>query len=313
MYLVVIPFRVMAYFLGIDGGGTRTTAVLGDEHSVLAEATAGGSSITRLGEERTREALHKAVLDVCSMAGLQPSQLDRVVAGVAGASREQVSTALKRILSDVTPAEIRIVGDMVIAHHAALGGDPGVIVLSGTGSIAYGRNERDETARAGGWGFAISDEGSGHWIGRAALKAGLRSYDAGENSTLFRAILRHWQLSSVDDLVRLANSTPSPDFSLLFPHVLELANAGDKHARALLIQAGEELAKLAVIVLRRLFSEKSPVRVATAGGVFRSAQIVHDVVSSEIHADWPSARVEQSPAVPAMGALILARNGPGLK
>lgn len=297
----------MAYFLGIDGGGTRTTAVLGDEHSVLAEAAAGGSNITRVGEERAREAIGQTILEVCARTGIQPSQLQRVVAGVAGASREQVSERLRAIIAEITPAEAEIAGDMVIAHHAALGGDPGVIVLSGTGSIAYGRNEHDETARAGGWGFAVSDEGSGHWIGRAAVKSALRAYDAGEDARLLRAIFQRWRVNSVDELVRAANGLPPYDFSLVFPDVLELANAGDKHSRSLLINAGEELAKLALVVLRRLFPAKRAVRIAVAGGVFRNSQLVCDVVASEVIADWPGATVEQTTASPAIGALSLAR------
>ena len=105
-------------------------------------------------------------------------EISRVCVGLAGAARPEISELVRGMVSEtlsgeIKPAEIKIVGDMVIALEAAFGSGPGVIVIAGTGSIAYGRNSKGQTARAGGWGFAISDEGSGHWIGRTAVAAAL--------------------------------------------------------------------------------------------------------------------------------------------
>src|ERR1019366_743417 len=152
-------FGAMAFYLGIDGGGTKTKFLLGDEHQLLAEATAAGSNILRSGEEAVRAALHAGVEEVRTNAGIAAAEIRRAVAGIAGSSNDAVRASLEGVLREKISGEIVIVGDMVIAHHAALDGAPGVLVNAGTGSIAYGRNAKNETARAGGWGFAISDEG----------------------------------------------------------------------------------------------------------------------------------------------------------
>lgn len=174
-------FAAMTFYLGIDGGGTKTKFLLGDEQQVLAEASTAGSNILRTGEESVQRALHTGIEEACATAGIQAQQIARVVGGIAGSSNDPVRASLESILRQKISGEIVIVGDMVIAHHAALEGAPGVLVNAGTGSIAYGRNADNDTARAGGWGFAISDEGSGHWIGRVAIASAMRSFDAGTN------------------------------------------------------------------------------------------------------------------------------------
>ena len=158
----------MTYYLGIDGGGSKTTCAVGDESSLLATVAAGPSNITRVGEARARASLHQAVHEACAAAKIDPRQVRRACIGAAGAGREEIAGALRKIMAETLPGEIEVVGDMQIALAAAFGAGPGVIVIAGTGSIAYGRDAQGGTARAGGWGFAISDEGSAHWIGCAA-------------------------------------------------------------------------------------------------------------------------------------------------
>src|ERR1700730_5382148 len=106
---------------------------------------------------------------------------------------------------------MEVVGDIVITLEAAFGPGPGVIAIAGTGSIVYGRDANGQTARAGGWGFAISDEGSGPWAGRRAIAAILSAHDQGLETALSAMILQAWKLNTIDDLVQQANSTPPPD------------------------------------------------------------------------------------------------------
>ena len=143
----------VSYFLGIDGGGSQTTCVLGDESRVLASVTVGGSNIVRLGERQARAALEHGVRDVCKAAAINPAQITAVCAGIAGAAREQNRAQIAGELSKLVRGQIMVVGDMEIAHQAALNGDPGIVVISGTGSIAYGRDASGHTARAGGLGI----------------------------------------------------------------------------------------------------------------------------------------------------------------
>src|SRR5512146_1131767 len=297
----------MPYFLGIDGGGSKTACLLGDESGLLASATAAGSNPIRVGEERSRQALHVAIREACAAAKLQPSQITRTCIGLAGAARPLVEAQVRAILAELVGGEIQVAGDMVIALEAAFRGAPGLIVIAGTGSIAYGRNERGETARAGGWGFAISDEGSGHWIGRAAVAQAMRAHDLGETSVLISNIMNTWHLGSRHDVVRAANATPSPDFAELFPQVLAAAATGDSRANEILTHAATELAQLARIVADRLWHGRQRFTVAIAGGVFQNAALVRQIFSNSLRSLHPQAEIDAKVVEPAQGALWLAR------
>lgn len=297
----------MPWYLGIDGGGSKTTCLLGDERAVVASAVAAGSNPIRVGAERSRQALEAAIREACAAGNVQPAQITRTCVGMAGGARPQVEQQVRDSVGEVVGGEIKVAGDMAIALEAAFPGAPGMVVIAGTGSIAYGRNSRGETARAGGWGFAISDEGSGHWIGRAAVAAAMRAHDLGENSPLINRIMNSWHLGSRDDVVRAANAIPPPDFAELFPHVLAAAGGGDSRANEILTQAATELAQLARIVADRLWPGQQAFGAAMAGGVFENASLVRQVFSNSLRSLHPQAEVEPKMVEPAQGALWLAR------
>jgi N-acetylglucosamine kinase-like BadF-type ATPase len=294
-------------FLGIDGGGTKTSCVIGDETSLLGAGTSGGSNVVRVGERQARESLGAAIRQACAAANVNPTQIQRTCAGIAGGARPEIDGVVRRMLSEFVSGQIEVVGDMVIAMEAAFGGGPGVIVIAGTGSIAYGRNSKGETARAGGWGFAISDEGSGHWIGRSAVAVCMRDHDEGRaaSSALLENIMKAWSVDSREQLVLTANK--SADFAALAPAVMFAADAGDATARNVLTQAGAELAILAGIVIRRLFGDAVAVPVALSGGVFRNSALVRQVFDTSLRIAYPQASLNTGVIDPVSGALTLAR------
>jgi glucosamine kinase len=325
---------IVAFYLGIDSGGSKTTCAIGDETSLLATATAGPSNVVRVGEAQARESLHQSVRQACAAAGISPAQVASTCIGAAGAVRAEIISTVRAALAEILPTAINVVGDMEIALDAAFHDGPGVIVIAGTGSIAYGRDARGNTVRAGGWGFAISDEGSAHWIGRAAIVAVLREKDTGEVShdgnkevapPLLAALLKAWGMASFDDFLRAANSTPAPNFAALFPALLIAVQANDELAQQILTQAGHELARLAAVVIRRLqagatsssdpsqlpssesHAIKTPVRLAIAGGVFRHAPLVRDIFYNEVHRSYPHAEINLQIVEPVEGALRRAR------
>jgi N-acetylglucosamine kinase-like BadF-type ATPase len=308
----------MAYYLGIDGGGTKTRCVLGDETAVLARAMTGGCNMVRLGEVQTREALHAAIRQVCTTANVVPDQIRAICVGAAGAARPEIATKIRGIIAEVVSGvastNIEVVGDSEIALEAAFGGGPGVIVIAGTGSIAYGRDAAGNTARAGGWGFAVSDEGSGHWIGRRAISAILSARDQGRKTALIDMVLQAWQLDTIDELVQQANSTPPPDFPRLLRIVLRAADEHDSIARDLLSDAAAKLAELAAIVVCRLASHDPagmiPVAmfpIATTGSVFRQSADVRRVFYETLLNKFPGMAVRQDLVDPVDGALARAR------
>jgi N-acetylglucosamine kinase-like BadF-type ATPase len=316
----------MAYYLGIDGGGTKTRCVLADETTVLAKAMTGGSNIVRLGETQARDALHTAIHQVCATAKISPDQIRAICIGAAGAARPEIAAKIRSMLAELTPetslTNIEVVGDTEIALEAAFGAGPGVIAIAGTGSIVYGRDAAGHTARAGGWGFAVSDEGSGHWIGRRAISATLSARDAGVETALTAMVLQAWKINTIDELVQQANSTPPPDFPRLFPVVLRAADEGDSVARDLLADAGAKLATLAAIVVRRLVPQPphapadvsragmlpvAPLPVAMTGSVFRQSPYVRQVFYETLEKSFPGIDVCQDLADPVEGALARAK------
>jgi N-acetylglucosamine kinase-like BadF-type ATPase len=296
----------MAFYLGIDGGGTKTRCSLGDEDSVVAAAASSGSNVVRVGAAAAREALHSAVREVCAAAKISPNQIKSLCIGVAGAARPKIAAAVRRMLTELTPASIEVVGDMVIALEAAFGSGAGVMAIAGTGSIVYGRDADGHTVRAGGWGFAISDEGSGHWIGRRAISAILHAYDEGKECHLTAALLHAWNLETLEELVQTANAPPAAGFPRLFPVVLQASSEGDPLARELLAEAGSELAKLAALVIRRL-PHPPYAPVAMTGSVFRQSADVRQVFYNRLEANFPGIEIRSELVDPVEGALALAR------
>jgi N-acetylglucosamine kinase-like BadF-type ATPase len=304
----------VAIFLGIDGGGSKTSCLIGDETSILGAGTGGASNVVRVGEEQARESLATAIHQACTVANLKPSEISTICVGLAGAARPEIREVITRILAELIPGaiqsgQVKVVGDTVIALEAAFGAGPGVIVIAGTGSVAFGRNREGQTARAGGWGFAISDEGSGHWIGRTAVAVAIGAWDEnpGQNVPLIEILIRSWRLETVEQLVPAANATPPPDFAALFPAVLALADSGDRLACDVLTQAGNQLANLAGILFRRLFPNAGDVPVAMSGGVFGSSALVRQVFYNSLHSRRPDATLNPTVVEPVRGALELAR------
>jgi glucosamine kinase len=305
----------MAFYLGIDGGGTKTRCVLADETTVLAKSMSGGSNIVRLGETQAREALSATIRQVCDAARISPDQIRAICVGAAGAARPEIAAKIRNIVAELIPgdtANVEVVGDTVIALEAAFGAGPGVIAIAGTGSIAYGRDAAGRTARAGGWGFAVSDEGSGYWIGRRAVSAILNARDQGLETPLTVMLLQSWKLTTIDELVQQANSTPPPDFPRLFPIVLRAADEGDSIARALLSDAGTKLAELTAIVVCRLAPHAPADRlpVAMTGSVFRQSSEVRQAFYNALQRRFPGIDVRQDLADPLEGALARARAMP---
>jgi glucosamine kinase len=303
----------LTYFLGIDGGGTKTTCAVGDESHLLATATAGPSNIVRVGETQARQSLQQSVRQACAAAGITPAQVSHTCVGGSGAARPELAEIVRQSLAEILSTPIDVVGDMQIALEAAFDTGPGVVVIAGTGSIAYGRDKHGTTARAGGWGFAIGDEGSAHWIGRAAvgavLRASDRTYGTAESilhGKFATAMSKVWGVTSLAELARAANSIPPPDFAALFPVV---AASQDVLALQVMSNAGRELAQIALIVVNRLFpkDETGRVPMAMTGGVFRYAMLTREDFYNVLRLLDP--RVDINPLIiePVEGALRMAR------
>src|SRR5258705_13751437 len=160
------------HVLGIDAGGTKTVCLLADEQgTIVSEGRGGGANLQSSGELAVEKVLHEVMEIAIGDRAITPSA---ICLGIAGVDRENDERTVRAIMRRIGyKSRVLVVNDALIALVAGAEDSPGIVVIAGTGSIVYGRNAAGEAARAGGWGHMIGDEGSGYWIGREALAAGV--------------------------------------------------------------------------------------------------------------------------------------------
>jgi glucosamine kinase len=304
----MVESSAMKLYVGIDGGGSKTECVVANETEILGRFTAGTSKISRGGKDAATASLRAAVQGAFYAAKVTPDAVQHTCFGVAGSSQPGVKEWAIQTLNKLMPGDITITGDHIIAHEAAFHGKAGVILIAGTGSIVYGRNEAGKTLRAGGWGPVISDEGSGDWIGRNAVNAALLGNADGEKGALFADICKAWEVQTADDIIRVANSYPPPNFAALVPHVFDACDAGDQLAIDVLRRGGSQLGGIVLLVMHQLWMDTETVRISCAGGVISNSERFQKIVENRIHAEWPAAEFTHDPIDPAQGALFIARS-----
>jgi N-acetylglucosamine kinase-like BadF-type ATPase len=298
----------MAYLLGIDGGGSHTAAWLADENlRVLAKAEAGPSNPIKVGVTAAQGEILRAVRRTCAQAKIRTTQLDVVCAGIAGAGLAPSHDKLLRGLRRELPGcALLLKTDAAITLAAALGDAAGIVVIAGTGSIAYGRNEQGHILRAGGWGSLFDDAGSGYDIGRKAVAGALHAMDGREKPTRLAAAI--CRVLGLKDLTEIVSKPLGPqELAALFPTVLGQARAGDQFARRLCQEGGSNLAGLALAIVGRAGWKSREIPVFCSGGVFGASQRIRRSFARHLHQSAPRARVSLLRRKPVEGALRLAR------
>jgi N-acetylglucosamine kinase-like BadF-type ATPase len=300
------------FYLGIDGGASKTHAVITDaSFRLISEGHGGPSNPARVGVDEAIASIVDAISEACAGAGLLLNQITSSCAALAGvgdvAHYEPMKVALDREFGIGT---VELVTDALAALEGALDGHPGVVVIAGTGSIAMGVSESGEQARSGGWGPTLGDEGSGYDIARQALKAVAASFDGRAPRTLLTDLI------CVRLQIKTAADLPSAIYSGDFEHaeiaslaelVCEAAQEGDEVAGSILAEAGANLGELAVSVIEKLRLDGSSFRVACVGSVFHSGDVVIKPLMEAVLKVAPRAEVGPPLYSPAMGAARLAR------
>jgi N-acetylglucosamine kinase-like BadF-type ATPase len=304
----------MKLFLGVDGGQSRTTALIGDEDGRVLGAGAGGPC-NHAGADEGRQRLALAVSDsvaaACAHAGLDAGAARFAVAcfGMSGGPADK-RAVLQRILAVET---LVVTTDAVTALAGATVGEPGIVIIAGTGSIAFGRNAGGRTARAGGWGYIFGDEGGAFDIARQALRASLRYEEGWGSPTALHSVLLK-ATAAVDANEALhhfySDQWPRPRVAGLAPLVDETAMAGDAVAREILHGAAQQLAMLTSSVRGQLWAPGESARVAWIGGVFRCRMLLDRYrYLVELEEGNLAGPPEHGPAV---GALLEAYRAAGL-
>ena len=294
----------MRYVVGIDAGGTKTVGLLADETGkVLAEARGSGANLQTGGELE----VEKVFDDVLETLG-RDHTISAVCLGIAGVDRPQDEQVIKGILRRLGHRQsARVVNDAAIALAAGAPERTGVVVLAGTGSIAFGADKAGRTARAGGYGFLLADEGSGYWLGHQSLRAVVRAADGRGPATALTALLfEELEVGSVPELVPRVyeRGLPKHRIAALAPLVQKAHERGDAVAGELIAHGARELALIATSVARQLALGPEPYPVVMAGGVFKGCPaLVAPLVAA---LDLPLARPVRLEVEPALGAVNLA-------
>jgi N-acetylglucosamine kinase-like BadF-type ATPase len=294
----------MRYVIGIDAGGTKTVGLLADETGrVLAEERGGGANLQTHGELEVEK-----VFDDLMESLRQGRTISPVGLGIAGVDRPHDEEVIRAILRRLGHRETaRVVNDAAIALVAGAPDRFGIVVLAGTGSIAYGVDRTGKTARSGGYGFLLADEGSGYWLGHQALRAAVRAADLrGPATRLVPVLFESLEVSSVGELIPRVyeKGLPKARIAALAPLVQRARDEGDEVAAALIASGARELALTVRAVARQLDLGGAPFPVVLAGGAFKACPgMVEPLVA---HLDLPGAQPSLLQVEPAVGAVRLA-------
>ena len=331
----------MSLYLALDVGGTKTAALLADGQKVLARAVSGTIKTLRVSPSEAALNLRSLIESLETQLGRPVrGSIARTCIGTSGASAPVVRGWMQAAFAEAVGGDILLLGDEVIALDAAFHGQRGILVIAGTGSNIVGRSHTGAMAHTGGWGPALADEGSGHWIGTEALRACFRAIDAAAPSAadavsadgspgtaaaedlppLLRRAMQALQLATLDDMIGTANA-PGFRSSVLVPVVVEAARAGDSLANEVLLRAGHDLATLVAAVAGKVEALESrvalqfaqpftPPEVAFVGGVLSNINEVRSAMHAALQARFPGIVLQQSPVHPLEGALWHARGRP---
>jgi len=304
----------MQFFLGVDAGGTKTVFALGDESRELARVRAGTIKRMKADAATAEVNLETALRELEKASGVSPQAIAHCCIGTAGETVPLVVNWLREAFARHVGGELFIVGDVEIALDSVFCGGRGVLVLAGTGSNVAGRAATGPIVTAGGWGPALADQGSGHFLGLEALRRGFLAIDEQRPTRLLEDARAFWKIGSLADLIEFANSNPAPEYSRLAPLVVAAAEQGDAVAQEVVTQGGSDLAMLAGLVIEHIRGLETSAgltfavpAVAVAGSILERAVPVREALIAELHKRYPGIQVMPAPADPPAGALWAAR------
>nr|WP_246583108.1 BadF/BadG/BcrA/BcrD ATPase family protein [Clostridium simiarum] len=261
------------YVIGVDGGGTKTEAIAynlqGEE---IGRGYSGFGNIVVDREEGLKN-IEIAILKC--MKNLDETKCVHIYAGLAGAETGNNKGVIKSYLSERFPVSITVVSDADLAINALLKGEDGILTISGTGSISYGKY-KGKMVRAGGWGNILGDEGSGYHIAIEALRKMVKDKDTGlEISNLSKALLNELNMDSIKDAVKFVYGSNKGEIAALVPVIVDEAMKGESSAIEILEQAGKDLAEITFKVYKLLEIE-GEAKLAVKGSIITKISIVKD-------------------------------------
>jgi len=300
--------------IGIDGGGTKTHAILvGLDGGVLAESFGGPTNLQTVNIKIASSTIFDLITETCAKAQCTSDDLQNIVLGLAGAGRpadraELSSSLLGLSLKKKFPLKnVTIETDARIALEAAFAGGPGIVLIAGTGSIALYRSEDGKLLRAGGWGYLLGDEGSGYAIAKDALNFVMRQVDGRSEKTLLATkALEFFGVSQIDEIIAKVYHERA-DLAAFAQKVFDAVAERDRVAHMVIVKNSTELIELVRVLTMKLRPRKK-LPVALMGGLLESENVYSKMVRERIIHSLPNV-VVQNPKFPAaFGATIIGLN-----
>ncbi|MBV1757538.1 MAG: hypothetical protein KMY55_06805 [Dethiosulfatibacter sp.] len=306
----------MKYCIGVDGGGTKTLTYLGDmAGNILDSCVFGPSNYYSSGLENTKDVFESIVNYYCLKHQFDYSDLTFISLGLAGVDREMDKQVIRDVFVELNiTCDILVFNDARTALVGALEKDEGVIIVSGTGSIATGIRD-NRLVRAGGWGHILADEGSGYDIGMKTLITIMKSYDGRLSPTLMtEKAIEFLELDGVEDIIGFVHdpNTDKKKIAELSIVAVQAAKEKDALALAILDESVEALLQMVNAVIRKLYSADESAELTYIGGIITNVGYIRDKFILEIKKLHPNLTIKKPAQDGAVGALYLGWNKYGV-
>jgi len=310
--------RPPQFVIGIDGGGTKTLALISDlKGNVVGQHVSGPANLQIVGFDKVARALLSLIGECCESAGSSTQSIRAMTIGLAGAGRladqKKMTAALQKLLASkkIRIRKVRIESDARVALEGAFRGNAGIILIAGTGSIAFGKDEQGRVHRTGGWGRILGDEGSGYFIGRQALIAVCRQMDGRSGATGLAALIaKRFGLKKPEDVIASVYRN-NLDFSTIAPSVMDAAKDGDAAAVEIIQMSSLALTEHVRALVRKFTGgEKQVVRrkipLSFVGGLISNDTPLRSALFRQIGITFPEIEIIEPMAPPAYGAVVMA-------
>ncbi len=295
----------MKYFLGIDGGGTKTTAAVSDEKgNILLKKVGRTINFYSVGMDKARENLLAVVDEIYKELGRVT--FEGVFVGCSALDREADEETLRNLCGEIDAKKIRMDSDLFVALKSVENAVCPCVAICGTGSMAIGEAENGEIKFKGGWGHILGDEGSGYVISLNALKCCANFCDTGEDSILLRKAKEYF---NIDDFRKVIDIIYAPETTkdVIAGFVLKVREAaleGDFIAESIIVNEAHNFARTVLCLLNEI--EKSSV-LALYGGIFQHDKLFRETFIEDINEFYPELTIRLLDVPPEEGALKIAR------
>jgi N-acetylglucosamine kinase-like BadF-type ATPase len=315
----------MLYIIGIDGGGSKTTCAISklpDDNQIknneltylqdrlVYQCTGNASNILTIGLEKAAMNIYKLIEEAVTVANPGFYKVDSIFIGAAGAGRKRDAESLKKSLEELfkekklIAKKIRVDGDARIALEGAFSGRPGCILISGTGSIMFGKDDKENIFRTGGFGRYIGDEGSGYSLGRKALIAASKELDSrGEKTIITKLLKEELGIGNSEELI-FKVYRDNLNFASISKLLLTAADYNDSVALKIINEETDELINHIKTMIQKM--NNAVTDLAFIGSIIENKNIFSDTLTNKINLQFPEIVIKQPEYPSVIGALIMA-------